>query len=186
MRILLIDNFDSFTYNLVHYIEREDIHIKVVRNNQLNELSWSDFDKVIISPGPGLPNEAGTLMTFLNEAWGKIPILGVCLGLQAIALYEGGCLYNLNEVKHGISTLLIKNTESKLFKGLPDSFKIGLYHSWAATPKDVPNFNIIGTSQEGVLMAIEHKTLPIFGVQFHPESILTEHGKEIIANFLAI
>lgn len=186
MRILLIDNFDSFTYNLVHYLERDDIHINVVRNNQLSELSWMNFDKVVLSPGPGLPKEAGDLMPFLSKIWGKVPILGVCLGLQAIAIHEGGNLYNLNEVKHGITTHLIRNTESTLFKGLPDTFKIGLYHSWAVTPKDIKNFNIVGTSEEGVVMAIEHQKLPIYGLQFHPESILTEHGKEIIRNFLAV
>lgn len=167
-------------------MERSDTHIKVVRNNQLSELSWSSFDKIVLSPGPGLPNEAGDLMSFLNKAWGNIPILGVCLGLQAIAVMEGNSLYNLNEVKHGVSTRLIRNGECTLFKGLPDSFNIGLYHSWAAQPKDLQNFNIVGTSQEGVIMAVEHKTLPIYGVQFHPESILTEHGKQIIANFLAL
>lgn len=186
MRILLIDNFDSFTYNLVHYLERDGVEIKVVRNNKLDELSVWKFDKIVLSPGPGLPSQAGTLLQFIEEAWGNIPLLGVCLGLQAIALHDGGRLYNLNNVTHGVSTTLNCNSKSILFKNLPDSFNIGLYHSWAVASDSLKNFNIVGTSEEDVLMAIEHKTLPIYGVQFHPESILTSHGKEIITNFLAI
>lgn len=186
MRILLIDNFDSFTYNLVHYLERDYTQISVVRNNELSELAWTDFDKIVVSPGPGLPSQAGELMAFLGQAWGNTPILGVCLGLQAIALKDGGELYNLKKVSHGISATLNCCTESKLFTHLPKTFNIGLYHSWAVEPNSLKNFKTIGFSESGVLMAIEHQTLPVFGVQFHPESILTENGKEIIANFLAI
>lgn len=186
MRILLIDNFDSFTYNLVHYLERENVIINVIRNNQLNEVSIGDFDKVILSPGPGLPNEAGTLLPFLKQMWSEVPILGVCLGLQAIAISDGAKLHNLNRVKHGISTRLECSQDSKLFKNLPKTFSVGLYHSWAVELKSLKNFNATAISEEGVLMAIEHKTLPIYAVQFHPESILTAHGKEIITNFLAI
>lgn len=185
MKILLIDNYDSFTYNLVHYLEAFDCEVTVWRNDQINMKHVDQFDKVVISPGPGLPVESNQLNDFLEEYFDKKPILGVCLGFQAIVEHLGGQLYNQNEVKHGISENCKFQTESKLFKRLPETFKIGLYHSWAAEVDRFPaTLKVTATSEKETIMAFEHYELPVCGVQFHPESIMTEHGKDIVNNFI--
>ena len=184
MKILVVDNFDSFTFNLVHYLEAFDCEVSVLRNNELDEVELNDYDKIVLSPGPGLPNESGALMDFIEKAYLTKPILGVCLGLQALAEFTGAKLVNLNQVKHGVSEQMTVYSPGKLFQNLPSEIKVGLYHSWAVEFQDESPWLELARSETGVLMAIRHKELPLFGVQFHPESILTENGKEMIRNFL--
>ena len=185
MKILLIDNYDSFTYNLVHYLEGFDCEVMVLRNDEINLEHLPHFDKLVLSPGPGLPKEAGSLTAIIEKFYTTKPILGVCLGFQAITEFFGGEIYNQPQVKHGVSEMCTFKQESRLFNGLPKQFKIGLYHSWAAKGATFPDpLSITATSEHNVIMAFEHTHLPICGVQFHPESILSEFGHEIIANFL--
>lgn len=185
LKILLIDNYDSFTFNLVHYFEGYDSHVTVWRNDEIDFSKVSEFDKLVLSPGPGLPSESAELMKVIRENIGKIPILGVCLGFQALVEHFGGEIYNQEQVKHGVKEDCFLLNESKLFIDIPASFKIGLYHSWAAKKANFPkDLQITALSQDEVIMAFEHKELAICGVQFHPESILSEFGKEIIGNFL--
>ena len=186
MKVLLLDSFDSFTYNLFHYLEGLNCDVKVARNDQITLAEIQEFDKIILSPGPGLPEDAGILMDVLKEFAAKKPILGVCLGMQAIALHFGGSLYNLDKVKHGVAENVSQLTKSAIFKNIPQNFEVGLYHSWAVN-SDLPT-DLISTviSENQVLMAIEHKSLPVYAVQFHPESILTPLGKKIIQNFIEL
>lgn len=185
LKVLLIDNFDSFTFNLVHYLESFGCEVDVVRNDELNNVHWNNYDKLVVSPGPGLPHEAGELLSFLKLALKNIPILGVCLGHQALCLLYGGDLINLKTVKHGVQVACCRNSNaSVLFKGIPTAFKVGLYHSWAVLPNFSEDFITTLISEEGVVMANESINDMIFSVQFHPESILTEHGKKIIENFI--
>ncbi|MFK8039338.1 MAG: aminodeoxychorismate/anthranilate synthase component II [Crocinitomicaceae bacterium] len=186
MKILLIDNYDSFTYNLVHYLEGLDVEVTVVLNDQINLDELDRYDKIVISPGPGLPKDAGIIMEVIDIYHKTKPILGVCLGFQALSTYFGGELYNQDEVMHGIQATCKANSQSVLFQNTSSTIKVGLYHSWALKPETTPAcFRITGISDTQVIMAIEHKTLPLYGVQFHPESILTEFGMQILKNFLA-
>jgi anthranilate synthase component II len=186
LKILLIDNYDSFTYNLVHYLEGLDCEVDVVLNDQINFESIETYDKLLLSPGPGLPAESGDLMKVIQEFSSSKPILGVCLGFQALVQQFGGDIYNQDEVKHGRAEKGKFDSSSKLFAGIPEEFKIGLYHSWAAKKENFPpTLKITGESENDIIMAFEHESLPIAGVQFHPESILTENGKAIIHNFLS-
>lgn len=185
MRVLLLDNIDSFTYNIFHYLEALNADV-VVRDNRSVELSdLEQADALVISPGPGLPSEAGKLMEILHSAVGrKMPVLGVCLGMQAIAEYFGGSLFNQQEVKHGQPARLRHHKTSILFQGIPEEYQIGLYHSWAVSGQLPDTLRATAFSEEGVMMALEHQFLPVYGVQFHPESILSEYGKELFGNFL--
>lgn len=186
-QILLIDNYDSFTYNLYHYLdELNQGGVEVQRNDELDLNGVLDYDLVVLSPGPGLPKQAGKLMEFLERYATKVPILGVCLGQQAIAENFGMKLKNLPKVVHGQSRIIeIVARESGLFKDFPASIKVGRYHSWVIDPESMhTDFNITSTDEEGNIMSIEHKTLPICAVQFHPESVLTELGKELLQNWL--
>tara|TARA_R110002111_G_scaffold233479_1_gene294552 strand:+ start:292 stop:867 length:576 start_codon:yes stop_codon:yes gene_type:complete len=186
-RILLIDNYDSFTYNLFHYLdELYEGGVQVQRNDELDLEQGLNYNLVVLSPGPGLPKNAGKLMQFLHQYATEIPILGVCLGQQAIAEHFGMKLKNLSEVVHGQSRkILLLKTESGIFKGFPKEIKVGRYHSWVIDPDSLTNdFEITSTDEEGNIMSIEHKTLPICAVQFHPESVLTEMGKEMLNNWL--
>jgi len=185
VRILLLDNIDSFTYNIFHYLEALGADVLVVDNQAIEPESLKAFDALVISPGPGLPQEAGKLMEVLAIAVSeKIPTLGVCLGMQAIAEYFGGRIFNQPEVKHGQQTTITHTNESILFKGIPAQFQVGLYHSWAVD-ENLPS-ELIATafSEDDIMMALEHNSLPVYGVQFHPESILSEYGKELFGNFL--
>lgn len=184
MKILVIDNFDSFTFNLVHYLEAFDCRVDVLRNNELAGKDFSSYDKAVLSPGPGLPHESGDLMAFIGDYHQQLPILGVCLGMQALGQFFGAELVNLDQVKHGVSETIHISRPGKLFRGLPPELEVGLYHSWAVCLPGESLFEEQARSASGVLMAMEHKILPLYGVQFHPESILTERGKEIIFNFL--
>lgn len=185
MKILLLDNYDSFTFNLAHYLESMCEKVDVLRNDEVSLERIIDYDKIVLSPGPGLPADAGMMPQLIKRYAGEIPMLGVCLGMQGIAEYFGGRLYNQPVVRHGVSTIIATAVESHLFRELPRQFEVGLYHSWAVT--DLPNsIRISATSQEEVIMAIESVDQRIYGVQFHPESILTQFGKEILQNFILL
>lgn len=162
-----------------------NVKVDVIRNDELDWASLNQYDKFILSPGPGLPDETTNLLMFIDLYHSKKPILGICLGMQALAEFFGGELINQEEVKHGVQEELNIVHKGHLFKDLPRHFKIGLYHSWKVNPESLGvEWDLLAYSKSGVLMAIEHKKKPIFGVQFHPESIMTEYGKEILANFL--
>ena len=194
MKTVIIDNYDSFTYNLSHLVKELGAEVTVLRNEafQLEELE--KFDKIILSPGPGIPSEAGLLLEVIKRYAGKKPILGVCLGEQAIGEAFGGKLTNLSEVFHGVQTpISIKKNQSKdkgkktdyIFNGLPDEVPVGRYHSWVVDTDGFPEcLEITAVSQEGLVMALKHKEYDIHGIQFHPESVLTPDGKSMIANFL--
>jgi len=185
MKTLIIDNYDSFTYNLVHLVEQFTDLLEVFRNDEIEISQVEKYDQIIISPGPGLPSEAGITMKVIEKYSESKRILGVCLGLQAIAEGFGGKLLNLNEVLHGISSLCVIDNSSQLFNGLGESIEIGHYHSWAIDPNGVPdNFDITAKNEDGIIMALEHKELEVCGVQFHPESVLTPDGKRIIENWM--
>jgi anthranilate synthase component 2 len=186
-RLLLIDNYDSFTYNLVHYLEMNDgVVVDVVRNDALNISLPSTYDRIVLSPGPGLPSEAGLLMEVIRCYAAKKPILGVCLGLQAMAEVYGGTLHNLDEVLHGVARrVFVTDAEDPLFKGLPAEFMGGRYHSWVADRNSLPScFRVTATDEQQNIMALRHKEYDLCGVQFHPESVLTEFGQRIIANWV--
>jgi anthranilate synthase/aminodeoxychorismate synthase-like glutamine amidotransferase len=157
----------------------------VVFNDQLDLSDVDRYDKIVLSPGPRLPKDAGVMMELIEKYHKTKPILGVCLGFQGLVEFFGGSLYNQQAVKHGVQTRLHANNQSKLFKNTANEFQVGLYHSWAANKNDFPKtLEISGTNEEDVIMAFEHTSLPIAGVQFHPESILSEFGKKIVENFI--
>jgi anthranilate synthase/aminodeoxychorismate synthase-like glutamine amidotransferase len=185
VRVLLLDNIDSFTYNIFHYLEALGADVTVVDNVEIDPETVTKYDALVISPGPGLPKEAGKLMEVLYKAVeAGIPVLGICLGMQAIAEYFGGSSYNQAIVKHG-QKALVEHDGSFLFTGIPRQFAVGLYHSWAVCADDLPSvLTATAFSDEGVMMALEHTNGLIYGVQFHPESILSEYGMEIFKNFL--
>jgi anthranilate synthase/aminodeoxychorismate synthase-like glutamine amidotransferase len=186
VRVLLLDNIDSFTYNIFHYLEALGAEVPVVSNTEVDVKSVADFDRVVISPGPGLPKDAGRLMEVLDEAIVRgIPVLGICLGMQAIAEYFRGKLFNQAEVKHGQQAWVTHNGSSVLFDGIPRTFQAGLYHSWAVSENLPAMLTATAFSQEKIMMALEHVSLPVYGVQFHPESILSEHGMQLFRNFMA-
>ena len=187
MRILLLDNYDSFTFNLLHLLEQaENVEVDVVRNDTIVIEEVNKYDGVVLSPGPGLPKEAGKMMDVLASYFTSKKILGVCLGHQAIGEYCGAELSNLNQVRHGVwSRTEILHPEEKLFYNFPRTFKSGLYHSWVISPQTLPDQLIpLAYDEHGNIMAIRHVKYPVWGVQFHPESILTEYGKELIFNWL--
>ena len=187
MKILIFDNYDSFTYNLVHLVEKI-IHIKVdvFRNDEIKLEDVNKYDKIILSPGPGIPEEAGLLLPLIKEYAPTKSILGVCLGHQAIGQAFGGALINLDTVFHGVATncqLLTLN--SQLFKGLPNEIIVGRYHSWVVSDIDFPDEpEITARDENNFIMAMQHKKYDVQGVQFHPESVLTPDGEKIIRNWL--
>lgn len=185
--ILILDNYDSFTWNLYHYVEQLcDEQIDIRRNDEISITDIAAYKSIILSPGPGLPCEAGIMPELLRKYSSHIPILGICLGHQAIAESYGAKLENLDVVLHGVEreTLVLDRNEV-LFKDSNERIKSGHYHSWVVSKKNFPEeFNITAVDSDGNIMAIAHKTLPLKGVQFHPESIMTEHGLNIITNWL--
>lgn len=189
MKILVFDNYDSFTYNLVHLVQKivKD-KLEVYRNDQIPLEKVKEYDKIILSPGPGIPKEAGLLLPLIKEYAPSKSILGVCLGHQAIGEAFGGSLINLSTVYHGVSTpVKIVKHEAKhdLFEGLPDEFEVGRYHSWIINEKDFPKeLDITARDDNGYIMALQHKTYDVQGVQFHPESVLTPDGEKILSNWL--
>jgi anthranilate synthase component II len=184
--ILLLDNYDSFTYNLLHYLEKvTDVEIEIRRNDQITLQEINKFDKILLSPGPGLPSEAGILLDVIKTYAPSKDILGVCLGQQAIAEAFGGTLVNLNEVYHGVSTPIEIIREDLLFENIPAKLNVGRYHSWIVNKEDLPqSLEVIAADMKGNIMALRHKEFNVKGVQFHPESILTEFGLEMISNWV--
>jgi anthranilate synthase component 2 len=194
-RILVFDNYDSFTYNLVHLVEKI-LHqkVEVHRNDQLPLEKVKDYDKIILSPGPGIPEEAGSLLALIKEYASSKSILGVCLGHQAIGEAFGGKLINLSTVFHGVATPVTINRKAlngksspshDLFKGLPDVLEVGRYHSWIVADENLPaELEVTARDENNYIMAMQHKKYDVQGVQFHPESILTPKGEEILRNWL--
>jgi len=185
-RVLVIDNYDSFTFNLVHLLHECGLDATVWRNDKFDLAEVAGFDKILLSPGPGIPTEAGLLMDVIRQYGSTKSILGICLGLQAIAEVYGGTLYNLEKPVHGTATpLQIIDPDEPLFRGLPRTFLVGRYHSWAVSHDQLPNaLRITAEDDKGVIMALSHNTLDVKGLQFHPESVLTRHGREMMANWL--
>jgi anthranilate synthase component 2 len=185
MKIAIIDNYDSFTYNLSHLVKELGAEVTVYRNDQFEMPVLQQFDKIILSPGPGIPSEAGLLLDVIKEYAGKKPILGVCLGHQAIGESFGAKLTNLSEVFHGVATPCHLTTRDYLFEGLPDTFEIGRYHSWVVDKNNLPEcLEVTGVSNEGFIMSLRHKEYDIRGIQYHPESVLTSSGRQILNNWL--
>lgn len=186
-KILILDNYDSFTYNLVHYVKDYGNHqIDVYRNDKIPLPEIDRYDGIILSPGPGLPNEAGNLIPIIENFYESKRIFGVCLGQQAIAEVFHGSLYNLSEVYHGVAhTISLTQPAHYLFDGLPEAIEGGRYHSWMVKEDNFPTcLKVTATDQQGRIMALTHRNYDVCAVQFHPESILTPHGKEIIFNWL--
>jgi anthranilate synthase component 2 len=187
-KILIIDNYDSFTYNLVHLVHEIGMECEVWRNDKFKLDDVDAFSHIILSPGPGIPSEAGLLLDVITRYASTKSIFGVCLGQQAIAEAFGGQLYNLSRPMHGIATpIRVTDSAEKLFKGLPQSFNVGRYHSWVVDEKGLPDvFTITAIDEkDNSIMALRHKQYDVRGVQFHPESVLTEHGKAMMQNWLA-
>ncbi len=185
MKIVIIDNYDSFTYNLSHLVKELGAEVTVYRNDQFEMSQLEAFDKIILSPGPGIPSEAGLLLDVIKAYAGKKPILGVCLGHQAIGESFGGKLTNIGEVFHGVATPCHIWADDYLFEGLPKDIEIGRYHSWVVDGEDFPDcLEITSASDEGFIMSLRHREYDIRGIQYHPESVLTPDGKTIIGNWL--
>ena len=186
MKILVFDNYDSFTYNLVHLVEKiTNQKVTVVRNDQITLEEVAEYDKIILSPGPGIPSEAGLLLPLIKQYAASKSILGVCLGHQAIGESFGATLENLSTVYHGVATPIKIDNTNYLFNGLEDTIEVGRYHSWVIANKDLPNeLKVTATDENGLIMAIEHTVYDVCGVQFHPESVLTPSGETVIKNWL--
>jgi anthranilate synthase component 2 len=187
MKILVLDNYDSFTYNLVHYLEEvanQEVH--VFRNDQITVDQAAAYDKIVLSPGPGIPDEAGILKPLIKALAPTHSIFGVCLGCQAIAEVFGGSIRNLSRVFHGVATpISVCDRQELLFNTLPDTFMGGRYHSWVVNEKDLPSsLRITARDMQGQIMGLSHNEYDVRGVQFHPESVLTEHGKQMIKNWI--
>lgn len=186
-KCVIIDNYDSFTYNLVHLIKELGADVTVVRNNQFSLEELAAFDRIVLSPGPGIPSEAGQLLDVIRRYAGVKPILGVCLGHQAIGEVFGAKLENLSDVFHGVTTEARQLVNTPLFAGLPEHFPVGRYHSWVVAKTSFPDcLEMIAESNEGMIMALRHRTHNVYGIQFHPESVLTPDGKRIMENWLHI
>jgi anthranilate synthase component 2 len=185
-KVAVIDNYDSFTYNLVHYLEDLDAAVTVFRNDEFEVDELRFFDKIVLSPGPGLPAQAGALLEVIKTYASQKSILGVCLGMQAIAEVFGGKLINLPQVQHGVSAIIEVDTQEKIYRGLPPKIEIGRYHSWVVSPHNFPEELLITAQDEFQnIMSLRHQWLDITGVQYHPESILTPQGNQILANWLS-
>jgi len=187
-QILVLDNYDSFTFNLVHIIRELGYgdQMEVFRNDKIKLEEVSDYDKILLSPGPGLPEEAGIMHDLIRQYASDKHILGVCLGHQGIAECFGAKLYNLDEVLHGIATSTQLKVENEpLFEGIPQTFQVARYHSWAVAPDSINGkLKVLATDDKGCIMAIKHITHQVYGVQFHPESVITEHGIRMMKNWL--
>ena len=200
MKILVFDNYDSFTYNLVHLVEKIiNEKVDVHRNDQIPLEKVKDYDKIILSPGPGIPSEAGLLLPLIKEYAASKSILGVCLGHQAIGEAFGGKLVNLSTVYHGVATpiklvtaqssgansIAVEQTRKNLFEGLPEELEVGRYHSWVVSNENFPDvLEVTAQDDNGFIMGLQHKTYDVQGVQFHPESVLTPQGEVILRNWL--
>jgi anthranilate synthase component 2 len=185
-KVLIIDNYDSFTYNLVHLINEVGEEAEVWRNDKFELADVEQFDKILLSPGPGIPEEAGLLLDVIRTYAPTKSIFGVCLGQQAIAEAFGGQLLNLGRPMHGIATpISVIDQQELLFKEMPDKFKVGRYHSWVVSNENLPScIKITASDENNQIMAIRHEALDVRGVQFHPESVLTENGRQMMKNWL--
>lgn len=187
LRVVVIDNYDSFTYNLVHLVRHLGADVTVYRNDQFALADLETFDKIILSPGPGIPAEAGLLLDVIRTYAGRKPILGVCLGHQAIGEVFGGSLTNLSDVFHGVATEGTQLQNDPIFAGLPRRITMGRYHSWVVDRDTLPAcLEVTAESDEGYVMALRHRDYDIHGIQFHPESVLTPQGGTIVSNWLAL
>jgi anthranilate synthase component 2 len=185
MKIVIIDNYDSFTYNLSHLVKELGAEVTVLRNDQFELSDLEPYSKIILSPGPGIPSEAGLLLDVIKTYAGRKPIFGVCLGHQAIGEVFGGKLTNLSDVFHGVATEGTQLGNDPVFEGLPRRITMGRYHSWVVSKEDFPDvLEITAESDEGQIMALRHREYNIHGIQFHPESVLTPEGRQIIKNWL--
>lgn len=185
MKTVIIDNYDSFTYNLSHLVKELGADVTVYRNDKFEMSQLEAFDKIILSPGPGIPSEAGLLLDVIKTYAGRKPILGVCLGHQAIGEVFGGKLTNLKDVYHGVATPVTLTTDDYLFEGLGNTFEVGRYHSWVVDTDGFPDcLEVTSVSEEGFIMSLRHREYDIRGIQYHPESVLTPGGKTIIKNWL--
>lgn len=184
-KIVIVDNYDSFTYNLAHAIKALGAQVDVFRNDCLDFATLGSYDKIILSPGPGIPEEAGDLLKVISVYSATKPILGICLGEQAIGQAFGGSLVNLKEVYHGVQTPARIVADDYLFEGLPNEIEVGRYHSWVVSAEGFPNcLEVTAVSPDAQIMALRHKKLDIRGLQFHPESVLTADGTTILKNWL--
>ena len=185
MKTVIIDNYDSFTYNLAHLVKELGAEVSVVRNDQFRLSELKPFDKIILSPGPGITTEAGLLMDVIDAYASVKPILGVCLGHQAIGEYFGGKLTNLSQVFHGIASIISITAPDYIYKELPAQVQVGRYHSWVVDNEGLPDcLEVTSVSEEGQIMSLRHKQYDVRGIQYHPESVLTPEGRKIIANWL--
>lgn len=191
MKILILDNYDSFTYNLVHSVEKIiNDKVAVYRNDKITLEEVTSYDKIILSPGPGLPSQSGILIPLIKKYASLKPILGVCLGLQAIAESLGGSLFNLEKVFHGVSTNITVNPDrtmfnNDIFQSLPKVLSVGRYHSWVVNKEDFPEeLEVTAEDENGYIMALRHRKFDVQAVQFHPESVLTPQGDQMLANWL--
>ena len=184
-KVLVIDNYDSFTYNLVHYLEDLDCDVTVKRNDQLSLEEVDEYEKIILSPGPGIPDEAGLLKSIIAEYAPTKSILGVCLGQQAIGEVFGGSLTNLEQVYHGVATKVeVSVNDELLFDGLPKNFEVGRYHSWIVKNPLPASLEATSYDENGQIMSLRHKEYDVRGVQYHPESVLPPHGKLILEKWV--
>lgn len=185
MKTVIIDNYDSFTFNLAHLLKELGAEVDVVRNDQFELSALERYDKIVLSPGPGIPSEAGLLLDVIRAYAGRKPMLGVCLGHQAIGEVFGAKLENLAEVYHGVATDCEQFSNDPIFNGMPRHFEVGRYHSWVVSKDGLPDcLEVTATSPDGNIMALRHKRYPVHGIQFHPESVLTPLGRQIVGNWL--
>jgi len=184
-KILVIDNYDSFTFNLVHYLEDLKCDVTVLRNDKFDLEDFKHFDKIVLSPGPGIPDEAGLLKAVIKRYAPSKSILGVCLGQQAIAEVFGGNIINLEEVYHGVHTnITISVDDEPLFNGMDKTIEVGRYHSWVVDSNIPDALEVTSVDDNGQIMSLRHKTFDVKGVQFHPESVLTPNGKQLLENWI--
>lgn len=186
MKILVLDNYDSFVYNLVHVLRRlDDVEVKVVRNDDFDSLDSFDYhDKILLSPGPGIPSEAGRMLELVRRYASRKSILGICLGHQAIAECFGATLSNLEKPLHGVTSTVTRTGEDYLFEKTPEQFVVGHYHSWVVDGPLPDALEVTATASNGMIMGLRHRQYDVHGLQFHPESILTEHGETILKNWV--
>jgi anthranilate synthase component 2 len=188
MKILVLDNYDSFTYNLVYILRELNDKVAIFRNDKIALEDVANYDKILLSPGPGIPSEAGIMPEVIREYGPSKSILGICLGHQGIGEVYGAKLENMTDVLHGISDVaIVTDPSDRIFRGLPSEIKVGRYHSWTVIPETFPaDLQITAVDEKGRVMGLSHKNYDVKGLQFHPESVLTEHGKEMLQNWLSI
>lgn len=186
MKILVLDNYDSFTYNLVYILRELHDQVDVYRNDKISLEAVADYDKILLSPGPGIPSEAGIMLDLVRQYASSKSILGICLGHQGIGEVFGATLENMSDVLHGISDkAIVSDPTERIFKGLPQEIQVGRYHSWTVIPESVPNtLTVTAVDEQGRVMGLAHKEYDVRGLQFHPESVLTDHGKQMLQNWL--